>query len=73
MHSGNADITAITEIHEVSVSVYYVSVAQITQLLTVTTDQAVTERNSSHLVGDELDKGHYDTLLPVEEKERFSI
>jgi hypothetical protein len=53
----------------VSVSGYFVSEGQITQLLTVIVGQAVTKRNGSLLVSGKLNGGYYEALLPAEEKE----
>jgi hypothetical protein len=57
----------------VGVFSYFVFKGQITQLLTITVCQVVTEINAPPSVRGELDNGHYDNRLPVDEKERLGI
>jgi hypothetical protein len=47
MYGGNVEIIAISEIHKFFISVYFISEDQTTQLLTVTFDQVLTQRNVS--------------------------
>lgn len=65
MHDVNVEIMAFSETYKVSVSVFLYLKAKslIHYVLWV-----VAERNMSVVFSDELDNGHYDVLLPVEEK-----
>jgi hypothetical protein len=54
----------------VSISGCFVSEGQIIQPPAVTAGQIVAEGNIYPLFGGYLDNGHYDALLPVEEKVR---
>jgi hypothetical protein len=54
-----------------SVSFCFVSEGQTTQPMTVTGGQIMTERNSSLPFSGELDNGHCNAPLPVEETERL--
>jgi hypothetical protein len=52
---------------------YFVSESQITQPPTITVCQVVIKINACPSVRGELDNGHYDNRLPVEEKEKSGI
>jgi hypothetical protein len=71
-YCGNVEISAVTEIYIASPDFYFVSEGQITQPLTLTDGQVVTEGNASLLFNVELDNGCCDILLPLKEKERLS-
>lgn len=52
-----------------SVTVYFVSESQITRSLAVIVCQVVARRNVPLLFSGELDSGHCDAVLPVEQEE----
>jgi hypothetical protein len=65
VNGGSVKIIAISEIFKVPVNVYFVFEVQITQPLTVTVGQVVTERNLYLLFNGQLDSDHYGAVLPV--------
>jgi hypothetical protein len=62
----------ISEIHNMSVSNYFISEGQIIRPSTVIVVQVLTEKM---FLSDELDSGHYDVLFSVdgEEEERLDV
>jgi hypothetical protein len=69
VHDGNVDITVFSEIYEVSVSVFlYLKTKSLIHCLLCIVGWFVAERNVSLVFTGDLDNGHYDALLSVEDK-----
>jgi hypothetical protein len=75
LYGGDAKITAIREIYEIFISVYFVSERQITQPLTVITEKAVTEIKVQLylLFSDEIDNDPYAAPLPAENRDQAPL
>jgi hypothetical protein len=66
---GNVEIIDISKIHEVCVSVYFVSEGKSPTHSIYNFGQIVIEINVSLLFSDEMNNDHYDAMLPIEERE----